>query len=86
MMREGLCILSRGATSRVIRKYGSWSIAQGMRHRMSCTPRSEVSHPQVCMARVSLNARYMCDCSAVSLTSAKGLLESSCMIQQAQGQ
>lgn len=29
----GLCPLMRGAMSRVIRKYGSWSIAHGMRHR-----------------------------------------------------
>eukprot|EP00962_Isochrysis_galbana_P028988 scaffold9221_cov118-Isochrysis_galbana.AAC.2 len=34
-MRAGLRKPSRGATSRVMRKYGSWSIAHGMRHGMS---------------------------------------------------
>lgn len=35
MMSEHLWNPSRGATSRVMRKYGSWSMAQGMRQRMS---------------------------------------------------
>merc|ERR1712062_191573 len=33
--KAGFLNLSVGATSRVIRKYGSWSIAQGIRHVMS---------------------------------------------------
>lgn len=33
-MMAGLCSFSRPAISRVIRKYGSWSTAQGIRHRI----------------------------------------------------
>mmetsp|Transcript_8685 Transcript_8685/g.36198 ORF Transcript_8685/g.36198 Transcript_8685/m.36198 type:complete len:207 (+) Transcript_8685:115-735(+) len=33
---------SLGATSRVIRKYGSWSMAQGMRHCMSVRPLNRI--------------------------------------------
>lgn len=35
MMSEHLGKPRRGATSRVMRKYGSWSMAHGMRQRMS---------------------------------------------------
>lgn len=35
---EGFCHPKRGARSRVIRKYGSWSMAHGIRQRIKSSP------------------------------------------------